>query len=237
MSASRSVLIVEDEPQVASALKHLLEGLWCKVEVALAGDTGLSLARSKAFDLIVLDVMLPGMDGLEICRRLRVRRAYTPVLMLTARASEVDKVLGLQTGADDYITKPYSAAELVARVQAIFRRVDALSEQTSCGGEVVRLGQILSIDTRSREVTVRGQMTVVTHKEYDLLLLFVRNPGRVYSRAQLLDAVWGYDYEGDEHVIECHINRLRTKIEANPAKPKLLRTVWGVGYKLSDVRT
>ncbi len=233
MSSSRNVLIVEDEPEVAGALKHQLEALSCSVEVALAGDTGLSLAQSKPFDLILLDIMLPGLDGLEVCRRLRAHRAYTPVLMLSARASEVDKVLGLEMGADDYMTKPFSAAELMARVKAIFRRVDALSEQAGSLGEVLRICEDLSIDPRQREVTVRGRPVALTHKEYDLLLLLARNPGRVYSRAELFDAVWGYTHDGYDHAVQCHINRLRAKIERDPAKPRLLRTVWGVGYKFS----
>ncbi len=233
MSSSRNVLIVEDEPEVAGALKHQLEALSCSVEVALAGDTGLNLAQSKPFDLILLDIMLPGLDGLEVCRRLRAHRAYTPVLMLSARASEVDKVLGLEMGADDYMTKPFSAAELMARVKAIFRRVDALSEQAGSLGEVLRICEDLSIDPRQREVTVRGRPVALTHKEYDLLLLLARNPGRVYSRAELFDAVWGYTHDGYDHAVQCHINRLRAKIERDPAKPRLLRTVWGVGYKFS----
>ena len=237
MNTSHSVLIVEDERKAASALKHLLEDFSCKVEVALADDTGLRRAQAKTFDLIILDLMLPGFDGLEACRRLRALQAYTAIVMLTARAGEVDRVAGLQAGADDYITKPYSAAEFMARVRALFRRVDALSEQTKSMEKMTRIWQKLSIDTRSREVWVRGQRTVLTRKEYDLLLLFARNPGQVYTRAQLLDAVWGYTYQGDEHTIECHINRLRTKIESNSAKPKLLRTVWGVGYKFSGVAT
>ena len=235
MSTRRNVLIVEDEPAVAGALKRQLEDLSCNVEVALSGDTGLSLAQAKPFDLIVLDIMLPGLDGLEVCRRLRTRRAYTPVLMVSARTSEIDRVLGLEMGADDYMTKPYSAAELVARVRSLFRRVDALSEQAGNLRRVLRFGDALTIDPASREVTVRGKPVVLTHKEYDLLLLFAHNPGRVYSRSQLLDAVWGYSHDGYDHAVECHINRLRAKIDRDPSRPKLLLTVWGVGYKLSAV--
>ncbi len=237
MNTSHSVLIVGEEPEAASALKHLLQNVSCNVKVVLAGEAGLRVAQSKTFDLIVLDLMRPGLDSLEVCRRLKARRAYTPVLMVTAHAEELDKVVRLQTGADDYITKPYSAAEFMARVQATFRRIDALSAQTECVEEPARIADDLSIDTRCREVRVRGQLTVLTRKEYDLLLLFARNPGRVYTRAQLLDAVWGYSYEGHEHTIECHINRLRAKIELNPEKPKILCTVWGVGYKFSGLES
>lgn len=230
---NRNVLIVEDEQELAKALKRHLEDLSCTVQLAFAGDTGLKLAESKAFDLILLDIMLPGIDGLEVCRRLRSRRVYTPVLMLTARATEVDKVLGLEMGADDYMTKPFSVSELTARVKAIFRRVDALSEQARGAQQALRFGEVLSVDARSREVAVRGHPVVLTHKEFDLLLHFAQNPGRVYTRSQLLDAVWGYSHEGYEHAVNCHINRLRAKVERDPAKPALLQTVWGVGYKFA----
>ncbi|HKS56475.1 MAG TPA: response regulator transcription factor [Steroidobacteraceae bacterium] len=230
---TRNVLIVEDEQALAKLLKRQMEELSCTVELAFAGDTGLRLAESKIFDLILLDIMLPGLDGLEVCRRLRTRRVYTPVLMLTARASEVDRVLGLEMGADDYLTKPFSMAELTARVKAIFRRVDVLSEQARDSQQPLRFGEALSIDPRSREVCIRGQPVQLTHKEFDLLLHFARNPGRVYTRAQLLDAVWGYSHEGYEHAVNCHVNRLRAKIERDQAKPDLLQTVWGVGYKFN----
>ena len=230
---NRNVLIVEDEQELAKALKRHLEDLSCTVQLAFAGDTGLKLAESKPFDLILLDIMLPGIDGLEVCRRLRSRRVYTPVLMLTARATEVDKVLGLEMGADDYMTKPFSVSELTARVKAIFRRVDALSEQARGAQQALRFGEVLSVDARSREVAVRGHPVVLTHKEFDLLLHFAQNPGRVYTRSQLLDAVWGYSHEGYEHAVNCHINRLRAKVERDPAKPALLQTVWGVGYKFA----
>ena len=228
---TRNVLIVEDEQDLARILKRHLEDLSCTVQLAFTGDTGLKLAESRPFDLIILDIMLPVMDGLEVCRRLRARRAYVPVLMLTARASEVDKVLGLEMGADDYMTKPFSVAELTARVKAIFRRADALSEQARDAKQPLRFGEALTIDPGSREVQVRGQPVALTHKEFDLLMHFTQNPGRVYSRSQLLDAVWGYSHEGYEHAINCHINRLRAKIERDAAQPQMLQTVWGVGYK------
>lgn len=230
---NRNVLIIEDEQELAKVLKRHLEDLSCTVQLAFAGDVGLKIAESKPFDLILLDIMLPGMDGLEVCRRLRARRVFTPVLMLTARATEVDKVLGLEMGADDYMTKPFSVAELTARVKAIFRRVDVLAEQARGTLHPLRFADLLSVDPRSREVLVRGQSVALTHKEFDLLLHFAQNPGRVYTRSQLLDAVWGYSHEGYEHAVNCHINRLRAKIERNPAKPQLLLTVWGVGYKFA----
>jgi DNA-binding response OmpR family regulator len=230
---NRDVLIIEDEQELANVLKRHFEDLSCTVDLAFAGDAGLRVAQTKSFDLILLDIMLPGMDGLEVCRRLRAQRVYTPVLMLTARSSEVDKVLGLEMGADDYLTKPFSVSELMARVKAIFRRVDALSDQARDSTQPLRFGDALFIDPRSREVRVRGEPVVLTHKEFDLLLHFAQNPGRVYTRAQLLDSVWGYSHEGYEHAINCHINRLRAKLERDQAKPELLQTVWGVGYKFA----
>lgn len=230
---SRNVLIVEDEQDLAKVLKRHLEEAECVVQLAFRGDEGLRLAEARTFDLILLDIMLPGMDGMEVCRKLRARRVYTPIIMITARATEVDKVMGLEMGADDYLTKPFSVTELMARVKAIFRRVDALAEQARDSQAPLRFADVLTIDPQSREVKVRGEPISLTHKEFDLLLHFAKNPGRVYSRAQLLDAVWGYSHEGYEHAINCHINRLRAKIELDQTKPDLLQTVWGVGYKLN----
>jgi DNA-binding response OmpR family regulator len=230
---NRTVLIVEDEQELAQVLKGHLEELSCSVELAFAGDTGLAAAESKSFDLVLLDVMLPRMDGVEVCRRLRAQHLYTPVLMLSARSAEADKVLGLEMGADDYLTKPFGVSELLARVKAIFRRVDALAAHANDSARPLRFGAELSIDPCTREVQVRGQPVALTHKEFDLLLHFAQNPGRVYSRGQLLDAVWGYSHDGYEHAINCHINRLRAKLERDASKPELLQTVWGVGYKLA----
>jgi DNA-binding response OmpR family regulator len=153
--------------------------------------------------------------------------------MLTAKSAEADKVLGLETGADDYLTKPFGVSELLARVKAIFRRVDALADHANDSAKPLHFRAELSIDPCTREVQVRGQPVALTHKEFDLLLHFAQNPGRVYSRGQLLDAVWGYSHDGYEHAINCHINRLRAKIERDPSRPELLQTVWGVGYKLA----
>lgn len=233
MSTRCNVLIVEEAADVASALKRQIEALCCHVEVALSGDVGVSLAQEKAFDLIILDIMLPGSDGLEVCRRVRARRAYTPVLMVSARTSDIDKVCGLEMDGEDYMSKPHSAAELVARVRSLFRCVDALCEQVGKDCRMLRVGDALTIDLESREVRVRGKPVVLTHKEYELLLLFVRNPGRVYSRVELLEAVWGDSHDTYEHAVECHMNRLRAKIDRDRSRPKLLQTVWGVGYKLS----
>jgi two-component system OmpR family response regulator len=156
-----------------------------------------------------------------------------PVLMLTARSSDIDKVMGLESGADDYLTKPFSVQELLARIRAIFRRIDALSSPRSEPSEVLDIGNRLRIELGTREVRVGGRLVNLTQKEFELLLHFAKHPGRVYSRAQLLDAVWGYNHDGYEHAVNCHINRLRAKIEVDPGKPKLLLTVWGVGYKFA----
>jgi len=202
------------------------------VKTAFDGIVGLAEAESRPYDLIILDLMLPGMDGLEICRRIRAKGRYTPILMLTAKSTELDRVLGLEMGADDYLTKPFSVLELAARVKAIFRRVDSLA-QPEGKDKVIESGP-LRVDVDRREVTLQGKPVELTAKEFDLLLHFAENPGRVYSRSQLLDKVWGYSHSGYEHTVNSHINRLRAKIEANPNQPEFIQTVWGVGYKFRD---
>ncbi len=226
------VLVVEDESDLARLVKRHVEDLGCQVRVSSTGETALELAAAEEFDLILLDVMLPGIDGLEVCRRLRARHQYMPVLMLTARSNEIDKVLGLETGADDYLTKPFGIRELLARIRAIFRRMDAMSGPRT-PESVIEAAGCLRIDPATREVSIHGRPVTLTQKEFDLLRHFAENPGRVYTRAQLLDAVWGYSHEGYEHAVNCHINRLRAKIEPDPADPKLLLTAWGVGYKFT----
>jgi two-component system OmpR family response regulator len=228
----RRVLIVEDERDLARVLKRHVEGIGCKVQLAATGEEAVALGHEE-FDLVLLDVMLPGIDGMEVCRRLRSLKRYMPVLMLTARSSDIDKVMGLEAGADDYLTKPFSVQELLARIKAIFRRMDALSSPQAVRERPLEIGDGIRIEPGTREVRVRGQPVDLTQKEFELLLHFVQNPGRVYSRAQLLDAVWGYNHDGYEHAVNCHINRLRAKIEEDPGEPKLLLTVWGVGYKFS----
>lgn len=230
----RNVLVIEDEKDIAHLVRMHLQDLPCNVEVAYDGPAGIAAAERKPFDLVVLDLMLPGIDGLEICRRLRQRPPYTPIMMLTAKDSELDRVLGLELGADDYLTKPFSIRELVARVKAFFRRIEQLeSASTAQTDEVVQFGA-LEADIARREVRIEGSAVALTSKEFDLLLHFLRNPGRVYTRLQLLDAVWGHGYEGYEHNVNCHINRLRAKIEENPAHPRFILTVRGVGYRLGE---
>jgi DNA-binding response OmpR family regulator len=236
INAGRHLLLVEDELELGRLVKRHLEEAGYRVEHVATGEAAIQLATQQEFDLVLLDLMLPGIDGIEVCQRLRGQNNYTPILMLTARATEVDKVLGLEMGADDYLTKPFGLQELVARVRAMFRRIDQLSASSSSVKAILTLGDDVRLDQNSREVWIRGKPVVLTRKEFDLLLHFVQNPGRAYTRAQLLDAVWGYNQEGDEHAVNCHINRLRAKIEIVPSDPKLLLTVWGVGYKFSSGR-
>lgn len=228
----RRVLVVEDEPDLARVVKRHVESIDCEVHIASTGEDAVDKA-AEGFDLVLLDVMLPGIDGMEVCRRLRLRRQYMPVLMLTARSSDIDKVLGLESGADDYLTKPFSVQELLARIKAMFRRMDVMSSSRAGTDPRIDAGGEITIEPSTREVRVRGQAIDLTQKEFELLLHFATNPGRVYSRAQLLDLVWGYNHDSYEHAVNCHINRLRAKIEEEPGKPKLLLTVWGVGYKFA----
>ncbi len=227
----RKVLIVEDEQDIAELLALHLRDVCERVEIASDGHEALRLAFAREWDLIILDLCLPGPSGLDICRALRRDQRYVPILMLTSKSSELDRVLGLEIGADDYVTKPFSVSELMARVRAIFRRVESLRETSPGGDETLRAGG-LAIDAASRRVTVDGQPVELTAREFDLLRHFVRHPGRVFRRAQLLDSVWGYGHDGYEHTVNSHINRLRSKIEPDPAHPAYIVTVWGVGYKL-----
>ena len=231
-TSRRQVLIVEDERDLARVVKRHVESIGCEVKLAGSGEEAIALA-DEPFDLVLLDVMLPGIDGLAVCRRLRAMNRYMPVLMLTARSSDIDKVMGLESGADDYLTKPFSVQELLARIKAIFRRMDAMASPAGAREQAIEIGGRVVIDPNTREVRVAGKAIDLTQKEFELLLHFARNPGRVYSRAQLLDAVWGYNHEGFEHAVNCHINRLRAKVERDPGEPRLLLTVWGVGYKFS----
>ncbi len=228
------ILVIEDDPNIARLLAFNLRDICCEVGVAHTGSEGWSLAQARSYDLIILDLMLPGLDGLEICRRLRLRADYTPILMLTAKSSELDRVLGLEIGADDYLTKPFSIMELLARVKAIFRRVQALAAAGAQPASKTLHAGGLVMDIERRKVTLEQIPVELTAKEFDLLTHFALNPGCVYSRGQILDTVWGHGHDGYEHTVNSHINRLRAKIEIDPARPRYILTVWGIGYKFTD---
>ncbi len=230
---TNKVLVIEDQLEMANLVKLHLSDIDCSVKLAFDGLTGLADAEANKYDLIILDLMLPGENGLEICRRLRARADYTPILMLTSRASELERVLGLEMGADDYLTKPFSVLELLARVKAIFRRVKAITTGCINAKTIVHAGSMI-IDSDRRSVTLDSRSVELTAKEFELLLHLAQNPGRVYTREQLLDFVWGYNHSGYQHTVNSHINRLRSKIEEDPANPVYVRTVWGVGYKFSE---
>jgi len=231
---SRKILVVEDNKDLARLLELHLRDLTYDVDLAFDGDAGWTQITSQPYDLIILDLMLPGIDGLEICRRIRSRPAYTPILMLTSKSTELDRVLGLEIGADDYVTKPFSIRELMARVKAIFRRIDELqSDRRQDKQSLIRAADLV-IDPQKRTVSLGDRTIDLTAKEFDLLLHFARHAGRVFTRSQLLDEVWGYSHDGYEHTVNSHINRLRAKIEANPTQPCYILTVWGVGYKFAE---
>lgn len=230
---ARRILVVEDNIDLAGLLVMHLRDAGYAVQQTGDGRVALQLLADDPADLVILDLMLPGLDGLDVCRRLRARADYLPILMLTAKSTELDRVLGLEVGADDYVTKPFSIRELLARVRAMFRRIDAMAE-TPAEPEDVLKHNGLTIDTWRRRVLLDDEEVHLTGREFDLLLQFARHPGRVYSRAQLLDLVWGYGHEGYEHTVNSHINRLRAKIEQTPDRPRYILTVWGVGYKFAE---
>ncbi len=228
------ILIIEDDADITNLLRINLQDMGYEVTLAHDGKSGLEKATSSKHDLIILDIMLPGIDGLEICRRVRSAAVYTPIMMLTCRSSELDRVLGLELGADDYLTKPFSIMELMARVKALFRRMEALNSIHDADQQKKFRRGAIEIDPDKRTVMKKGQPVHLTAKEFDLLYHFARHPGRVYQRSQLLDIVWGSGFESYEHTVNSHINRLRAKIERDPANPDYILTVWGVGYKFSD---
>ena len=231
---SKRILVIEDDLDMAGIIEDQLKDAGYTVTVTHKGASGLKIAGKQEHDLIVLDLMLPETDGLEICRRVRAMPGYTPILMLTALSSEIDKVVGLEMGADDYMTKPFSLRELMARVRTILRREDMVrAEKTQDEPELIRRGDLV-IDISKRRVTRSDTPIDLTGKEFDLLLHFARKPGRVYSRQQLLDQVWGYSYEGYAYTVNTHINKLRSKLERDRDDPRYIQTVWGVGYRFAD---
>lgn len=228
----KKILLIEDDERILELVDIHLKDLFCESTKANRGEDGLRYALNKKFDLIILDIMLPDMNGVEICRRIRSEKNMTPVLMLTARSEEIDKIIGLETGADDYLTKPFSIRELMARIKAILRRSE-ISGNHHVVATIVSCGP-LSVDPVKRKVTLNETKIELTPKEFDLLYLFISNPGRSYSREALLNAIWGYEFNGYEHTVNSHINRLRAKIESDLSHPKFILTSWGVGYRFTD---
>lgn len=232
-----NVLVIEDNVEIAQLIRLHMEDLGHHTHWESDGKLGLQAAQRDAFDLIVLDLMLPGIDGLEICRSLRADRSrYTPILMLTAKSSEIDRVVGLEMGADDYLSKPFSIPELQARAKALLRRAERMAASPAppaSASNALRFGK-LSIDAVRREVRLDDAVIALTAKEFDLLHFFALNPGRVYSRAQLLNAVWRTTLDSYEHNVNTNINRLRAKIEKDPADPHYVLTVRGAGYRFID---
>jgi DNA-binding response OmpR family regulator len=225
--ARGSVLVVDDEPTIAEVVARYLEHAGYRTRVAMDGVGAIEAAAAQRPDLVVLDLMLPGLDGLEVMRRLRERdRERIAVILLTAKGEESDRVIGLRLGADDYVVKPFSPAELVARVDAVLRRID-----TSPAHEAPLELTDMTIDPASRRVSVRGEEVALTQREFDMLLFLARHPGQVFSRNQLMDAVWQYSFYTDTSTVTVHMRRLRGKIESDPAEPRYLKTVWGVGYR------
>lgn len=229
------VLLIEDDVNIVELLTIHLNDLNCEVLSVANGQHGLTVAREQSFDLVILDIMLPGLNGMEVCRRIRQTDRHTPILILSARSEEIDKVVGLETGADDYLTKPFSVREFIARVKVIFRRKeDSVPERDEFAvSSVIRFAG-LEIDTDKRKVTLNETRVDLSPKEFDLIVLLASNPGKSYSRKRLLNLVWGYDFEGYEHTVNSHINRLRGKIEQDISNPVFILTTWGVGYRFNE---
>ena len=233
------ILVAEDQADIRDLIALNLQQAGYEVVAVADGRAALAQEAERASELLLLDLMMPGLDGLEVCKALRARGRATPILMLTAKSTELDRVLGLELGADDYLTKPFSMPELLARVKALLRRAELLraAQSAPAGGGLLRNGELEIVPAR-REVRVAslngGRPLEFTALEFDLLLHFASHPGRVFSRAQLLDAVWGYSHEGYEHTVTTHINRLRAKVEQDPMQPRFILTVRGAGYKMRD---
>ena len=231
----KRLLVIEDDDDIRRLVQMNLSDLHYQVDACADGQQGLQAALNHSYHAIVLDINLPHVDGLDICRTLRAQNLYTPILMLTARDSEADRIIGLEMGADDYLVKPFSVRELQARTKALLRRADLFAQtQTSTSintqTEILRFRD-LTLDAQKRSVTLAGRAVELTSREFELLSFMAKQPDRVFSRAQLLDQVWGYQHSGYEHTVNSHINRLRNKLEKDPANPQYVMTVWGVGYK------
>jgi DNA-binding response OmpR family regulator len=232
MDMNKHILVVEDDADIAELLRLNLADEGHAVEWAADGETAIARLQEGYWDVVILDLMLPGMDGMAVCRHIRALPRYTPIIIVSAKSAEMERILGLEQGADDYITKPFSLLEVKARVKALFRRVEAMGQTARMASGLLHWDG-LRIDPLARTVHLNGQPVDLAAREFDLLFFFVRHPGQVFSRLDLLKQVWGYSHEGYEHTVNTHINRLRGKIEANPAKPEYIHTVWGVGYRFA----
>ncbi len=228
------VLVIEDDRDISELVSIHLTDMGYETEKVYDGKEGLLKALTNNYKIIILDIRLPNLDGFEICKKIRIEKVQTPILMLTSKSEEIDKIVGLEMGADDYITKPFSIRELMARVKAVVRRSE-ISQQVRVSGEekIIRFSDFF-IDLNRRIVEIYGERKELTPKEFDLLVLLASNPGKTYNRMQLLETVWGYNFEGFEHTVNSHINRLRSKIEKDMNKPEFILTTWGVGYKFRE---
>ena len=229
----QKILIVEDDPDICDLIEIHLNDIGYDLDRAADGEIGISMIQQNSYALIILDLMLPKLDGLEVCKRTRESDKQIPIVMLTSRSEELDKVLGLELGADDYITKPFSIRELTARVKALLRRAGAPAEPESETPRQLAYGH-LAIDLENRKVLGNGSRIDLTAKEFELLALLASHPGRTYSRDELLDLIWGVQFSGYEHTVNSHISRLRSKIEPDPSTPIYIIRVWGVGYRFAE---
>jgi two-component system alkaline phosphatase synthesis response regulator PhoP len=229
----KNVLMIEDDINILELVEIHLKDIHCKTTKTSNGEDGIRQALALSYDLIILDIALPDINGFEVCRILRSEKISTPIIMLTARTEEIDKIIGLETGADDYLTKPFSIRELIARVKAIFRRTEISRNDVNAPDKVISFGE-LNVDPQKRKVTLGKNKIELTPKEFDLLYLFISNPGKSYTRDNLLTLVWGYEFSGYEHTVNSHINRLRAKIEPDLNKPQFILTTWGIGYRFTD---
>ncbi|AOW10760.1 response regulator transcription factor [Flavobacterium gilvum] len=229
-----TALIIEDDQNISDLISIHLSDMEFEVDTAFDGKSGLLKALNNNYKIIILDVRLPELDGLEVCKRLRQEKVQTPILMVTSKSEEIDKIIGLEIGADDYLTKPFGIRELIARVKAILRRTEMTKERPKeIADQEMRIsGLFINLDKRI--VEVHDKRVELSPKEFDLLVLLASNPGRIYSRTQFLELVWGYQFEGYEHTVNSHINRLRAKIETDPNNPEFILTSWGVGYKFRE---
>ena len=231
----KRVTVVEDDPEICELLNIHLKDLDCEVKTFQDGKAGYENILENETDLIILDIKLPNMDGIEICQKVRAHEISTPIIMLTARSEEIDRVLGLEVGADDYMTKPFSIREFIARVKAMFRRAKIMEEHLTKvqDPQLLQFGA-LTINVELRKVMIDTEKIELSPKEFDLLTLMATNPGKSYNRSRLLSLIWGYDFEGYEHTVNSHINRLRAKIEPDMDNPHYIITTWGVGYKFNE---